>query len=82
MFASVLGALVLLLVGLLMLSSLPVLGNESGLSVLGFAFITIVGLGFIQLEMTALALTVSLALERETGGHRPASDTQNQGEKS
>ena len=82
MFASVLGALVLLLVGLLMLSSLPMLGNENGLSLLGFAFIAIVGLGFIQLEMTALALTLSLALERETAAHRPASDTQNQGENS
>ncbi len=86
MVGSIFAALAVLLVGMLMLS-LPILGNEGGLSAMGVAFITVMGLAFIQLEMTALALTLSLALERETATPRPASDTQNgagirQGEKS
>lgn len=40
--------------------------DKKGLNVLGFFAVTLIGLGFVHLQMYATGLTLSLALDYET----------------
>lgn len=48
--------------------------DEKGLNVLGFFAVTLIGLGFVHLQMYATGLTLSLAFDSETSSMPNASE--------
>ncbi len=49
--------------------------TEAGLTAAGMAAVAAIGLVFVHLQMSATALTLSLALERETAAAVPTSNS-------
>ncbi len=73
MLLSVFGSLAVLIVGVTGAGQFGLL-TADGVSLQGFLVIAITGLGFVHLQMVATALTLSLALDRETRAVPPTSN--------
>jgi succinate-acetate transporter protein len=76
MLLALLGSLAILIGGIVSIAAAGWM-TEKGLSVFGMVAVAAVGLTFIHLQMTATALTLSLAVECETPTDVPTSNPQN-----